>query len=268
MLRKTVFLTLLATLALAVTAWAATPSAQATARAQAACKALQGKIGATAFTQSFGTFGGCVASLARVEQQNVEAAQAACDAEQSDANFAATHGGRTFAQFYGAGPKGKSAFAHCVTTKAQASSQAEAQSRPNPSRMCGAQRTQMTAAPFASFYGKNANDQNAFGKCVSSMAHAQVQNEVSAAAACRAEQADAGFAVAHAGKTFAQTYGTNDLSNAFGKCVAGKAKAKTQAEQQARIAAVQACAAERKANAAAFKAKYTTFRSCVSQHGG
>jgi hypothetical protein len=268
MLKRTVLLTLLATLVLAVTAWAATPSAQATGRAEAACKALQGKLGATVFTQSYGTFGACVASLARVEQQNVEAAQAACTAEQSDANFAATHGGQTFAQFYGAGPKGKNAFAHCVTAKAQASSQAEGQSRPNPARMCSAQRTQMTAGPFASFYGKNANDRNAFGKCVSSMAHAQVQNELSAAAACRAEQADAGFAAAHAGKTFAQTYGTNDLNNAFGKCVAGKAKAKTQAEQEARIAAVKACAAERKANASAFKAKYSSFRSCVSQHGG
>src|SRR3954454_9192491 len=209
MLRKTVLLTMLAALALAVTAWAATPNAQATGRAQAACKALQGKLGATVFTQSFDTFGACVASLARVERQNVEAAQSACTAEQADANFAAAHGGQTFAQFYGAGPKGKNAFARCLTAKAQASSQAEGQGRPNPARMCSAQRTQMTAGPFVSFYGKNANDRNAFGKCVSSMAHTQVQTELSAAAGCRAEQAAAGFSATHAGKSFAQNYGTN-----------------------------------------------------------
>jgi hypothetical protein len=267
--RKTVLLTLVAALGLTVTAWAAAPGAQATGRAQAACKALQGTLGATTFTQAYGSFGGCVASLARVEQQNLDAAEAACTAEQSDANFAATHGGKTFAQFYGAGPLGKNAFRRCVAAKAHASSQAEGQSRPNPARLCSAQRTQMTAGPFASFYGKNANDRNAFGKCVSAMAKNEVQNELTAAAACRAEQADTGFAAAHAGKTFAQFYGTNDdLTNAFGKCVAAKAKAKTQAQQQATIAAVKTCAAERRADRAAFNAKYTTFRSCVKQHGG
>jgi hypothetical protein len=266
MLKRTVLLALLASFALAATAWAVAPNGAAAKQAQASCRTQLGQIGPQAFAQAWGTFGGCVSSLARVEQQNLDAAQAACTAEQADANFAATHGGETFAQFYGAGPTGRNAFARCVSAKAKASSQAEGQSRPNPARLCVAQRTLMTAGPFASFYGRNANDRNAFGKCVSAMARGEIQNELTAAAACRAEQGDAGFAGAHGGKTFAQFYGTGDLANAFGKCVATKAKAKTQAQQQARIAAVKACAAERKQGRAAFKTKYGTFRSCVLQH--
>jgi len=266
MLKKTVLLTLLASLSVAATAWAVAPTGAATKRADASCRALRGQIGPASFTQAFGTLGGCVSSLARVEQQNLDAAQAACTAEQGDANFAATHGGKTFVQFYGVGPLGKNAFARCVAAKARASSQAEGQSRPNPARLCVAQRTLMTPALFASNYGTNGNDRNAFGKCVSTMAHSEVQNELTAAAACRAEQAAASFAADHAGKTFAQFYGTNDLANAFGKCVAAKAKAKTQAQQQATIAAVKACGVERKADRAAFKTKYGTFRNCVLQH--
>jgi len=68
------------------------------------------------------------------------------------------------------------------------------------------------------------------------------------------------------GKTFAQFYGTNDLSNAFGKCVAAKASTTGQSQQQASVAAAKACAGEQKANPAAFKTKYGTFGRCVSLH--
>jgi len=268
MFKKTILLALLATSVLAVTAVAATPSGAAENRADATCRALRGQLGPTHFVEAYATFGQCVANLARVEQQNLDAARAACTAEQRDVNFAATHGGQTFAAFYGAGPAGRNAFARCVGAKSLASSKAEGQSRPNPARLCTAQRTLMTLTGFSSFYGRNANDGNAFGKCASTMAKGQVGNELAAAAACRVEQADAGFAAAH-GKTFAQFYGTDaDLTNAFGKCVAMKAKAKTQAQQQATIAAVNTCVAERKANRTTFKNTYGTFRSCVKQHGG
>jgi hypothetical protein len=54
---------------------------------------------------------------------------------------------------------------------------------------------------------------------------------------------------------FKQTYGTNkNKSNAFGKCVSGKAKAAHAATQNA----AKACAAEQSADAAAFAAKYGT----------
>ena len=237
---------------LAVTAWAAGPSAQASTNAAAACKAQRAQIGETAFAQAWGTLGRCVTSLARVEQQNLDAARAACTAEQSDPNFAATHEGKTFAQFYGSGPSGKNAFASCVSAKSKASSKAEGQARPNPARLCRAERTAMTPAVFTQTYGGTAN---AFGKCVSAKARAQNQNEVAAASTCRTEMADAA--------AFAQAYGTG--ANAFGKCVSTKAKARTTEQQQATIKAAKACAAEQKASPAAFKAKYGTFGRCVSQ---
>jgi hypothetical protein len=249
----------------AVAVSAAAPGADATKNASIACTALKAKIGATAFVQAYATFGRCVSSLAPVEQQNLNSSQSACTAEQNDPNFAAKHGGKTFDQFYGTGPKGKNAFGNCVSAKAKASSQAEQQGRPNPARTCRASRTQMGTGAFALLYGKNENDRNAFGKCVSKAAHAQTQNELSAAATCRTEQADANFATNHSSKTFAQFYGTNaDLSNAFGKCVSTKASANGQSQQQATIAAAKACVSERNADKTAFGAKYATFGHCVS----
>ena len=215
---------------LAVSAWAARPTAQATTNAHAACKAQQAQLGATAFAQAWGTLGRCVALTARVEQANLDAARATCTAQ---------------------GLAGR-APARCIATTAKASSRAEGQSRPNPSRLCQAERTAMTAAVFTQTYGGAAN---AFGKCVSAKAKAQNQNEVAAAATCRAEQANAA--------TFASAYGT--AANAFGKCVAAKAKAKTQSQVQATIKAAKTCAAEQKADPAAFKAKYGTFGRCVTQ---
>ena len=42
--------------------------------------------------------------------------------------------------------------------------------KPNPSRMCKAERTHMGTPAFNELWGKNGNDSNAFGKCVSAMA--------------------------------------------------------------------------------------------------
>lgn len=223
------------------------------------CTALKAKMGATAFAQAYASFGACVSSLTPLEQTNVTSAQSACTAEQNDANFATTHGGKTFAQFYGTGKNLNDAFGRCVSAKAQASSQAEQKGRLNPAQTCRAQRTQMGAAAFQNLYGKNANDRNAFGKCVSAAARAQTSTETSAASACKAEQsADE--------NAFAAKYGTNaNKSDAFGQCVSTKAQAASAARQQATITAAKACLAElTSTGASAFKAKYGTFGRCVS----
>ena len=238
----------------------------AAGNASDACTALRAKLGLTAFAQAYATFGACVSAYTRLEQQNVAAGDAACRAEQSDPNFASAHGGKTFEQLYGSGKTGKNAFGKCVSVKAKASSRAEQQGRLNPARTCRAARLQMGATAFSLLYGTNANDRNAFGKCVSRTARAQLASEVSSASTCRAEQADANFASAHGGKTFDQSYGTNaDLSNAFGKCVSGKATAASNAEQQATVTAAKACLVEYNADVSAFRAKYSTFGRCVSQ---
>jgi hypothetical protein len=233
--------------------------AAGTPSAQTDCTKLRASMGAAAFTQAYPTFGACVSKYAPVEQQAAASAQATCTAQQADANFASTHSGKTFDQFYGTGKAGKNAFGNCVSTVAKANAQAEQQSRMNPAQTCRGLRTQMTLAVFNQTYGKNANDRNAFGKCVSKTAGAQVQNEVSASKACTAEQtADAA--------TFTQTYGTNDdKTNAFGKCVSTKAKAESTTQQQKTVSAAKACASELKANATTFKTTYGTFGRCVSQ---
>src|SRR6476659_3328633 len=71
---------------------------------------------------------------------------------------------------------------------------------------------------------------------------------------------------------FAAKYGTGKKhANAFGNCVSGKAKAAAAQQVQATINASKACWTERKADPAAFKAKYGTnpnksnaFGKCVS----
>ena len=223
-----------AALVIALAAAATAVGSDASSNAKAACTTLRAKMGQSAFAQAYSSFGACVSSMAPVEQKNVTSANALCTAEQNDPAFAAGHSGKTFDQFYGAGKKGKNAFGNCVSTKAKASSQAEQQSRPNPSRACRGLRTQMGSQAFTALYGKNATARNAYGKCVSAWARAQTHNELNAAAACDTEQSDAAFAATHGGKTFAQFYGTDAaLANAFGQCVSAKAKAAAQARQQA-----------------------------------
>jgi hypothetical protein len=255
-----------------VAAFAAPTPAQQAAKD---CAALRAKMGATAFAQAFGSpgtsnaFGKCVSKLAQVEQANVTSANSLCRAEQADPNFASTHGGKTFTQFYGTG-KGRNAFGNCVSLKARSSSKAE-QSELNPARTCSGLRTKLGRPLFAVAFGTNASHRNAFGKCVSLVARSQSTSVVNAATACLSELNDSGFAAAHGGKTFAQFYGTNsDLSNAFGNCVAQKLGAATAKLQASLSNASKTCRALRSSDPAGFRSKYgsrsNAFAKCVVAH--
>lgn len=65
----------------------------------------------------------------------------------------------------------------------------------NPAHLCAAQRASLGASAFNELWGRNGNDRNAFGKCVSAMAKAKRAGTASdaqhaildAARACRAE---------------------------------------------------------------------------------
>ena len=136
---------------------------------------------------------------------------------------------------------------------------------PNPSQVCKNLRTQMGAATFKATYGTNHNKRNAFGKCVSAQSKL-VSNQTKAAKnTCKAEQAADAAA-------FAQKYGTNkNKKNAYGKCVSSQASAGVKENVTAIVNAAKQCKAERKADPAAFKAKYGTnknkrnaFGKCVS----
>jgi hypothetical protein len=111
----------------------------------------------------------------------------------------------------------------CVSKHAHAA----AVNQMNAAKACKAEMAMPEAAfraahngmSFAEFYGKNKNDRNAYGKCVSSKAKtANEQQEaktMKAAKACKAERAadKAAFTAKYGGK-----------ASAFGKCVSSKTK--------------------------------------------
>jgi hypothetical protein len=155
-----------------------TPSPAAQSQARQDCTKLQTSLTAATFKQTYGTnanrsnaFGKCVSKMATAEQQNLAAAPNACQAEQSDPNFAANHAGKTFDQTYGTGNL-KNALGKCVSTKAKAASTQDVQAVEAAAKACSAERATDPAA-FKTKYGTNANKANAFGKCVSAKAKTQ-----------------------------------------------------------------------------------------------
>ncbi len=144
--------------------------------ASAACKAERAKMGTALFKQTYGTnkkrsnaFGKCVSKHTKTETANQNSAAKACKAEQADPNFAAAHGGKTFAQFYGTGKKGANAYGKCVSGKSKAESDADVKANVNAAKTCKALRKNDNAT-FVSKYGSK---RNAFGKCVSATAKAK-----------------------------------------------------------------------------------------------
>jgi hypothetical protein len=157
------------------------PDGQDRENAARACRAIRATLGPELFRQSYGTvqskrrnaFGRCVSQWTRAEHQNRTSARQACRAEQVDANFPATHDGKTFPEYYGSGPKNRNAFGKCVSSKAKAASDEARQNTVNAARSCKAERAELGAGPFREKYGRNASDRNAFGKCVSQLAKAK-----------------------------------------------------------------------------------------------
>ena len=89
------------------------------------------------FDQVYGTnvngrnaFGKCVSSKVQAtesqDQENLQNAAQQCRAERADANFAATHDGKSFTDFYGTNRNKKNAFGKCVSQKAKAQGSAPA----------------------------------------------------------------------------------------------------------------------------------------------
>lgn len=250
--------------AVAVLAPMAASAGASSTSARSDCAKLRAAMGTAAFSQAYTTFGACVSRYAPIEQQVTSSANATCTAQQADPDFAATHGGKTFDQFYGSGKKERNAFNNCLSIVAKANRQAEQQGRMNPAQTCRAIRKELGVSLFDLSYGKNKNDRNAFGKCVSATARLQAHNELSASATCSTEQSDPSFAGNHGGQTFDQVYGTNaDHSNAFGKCVSSTAKAASTVHTQAIVHAARTCKAQRRSDPAGFKTKYKRFSACV-----
>ena len=125
-------------------------------------------------------------------------------------------------------------FKACVQARAQNEAQEEQNAHKNASQECREERgtTPESRTVFNEKYGTNANDKNAFGKCVSTKAKAKEQAAdaedqqqatefKNAAKACDDERGDTEESRA----LFAEKYGTNaNNKNAFGKCVSQKAR--------------------------------------------
>jgi hypothetical protein len=131
---------------------------------------------------------------------------------------------------------------------------------PNASSLANQTCTQLKkadgTAQFASTYGTNATKSNAFGKCVSKNTPAAKATIANAAKACAAEKTAGPDA-------FLKKYGTNSkatgdgaMKNAMGKCVSTAVKQAQTAKAKAIATAAATCKAARKADAAAFVAKY------------
>jgi hypothetical protein len=157
------------------------PTGQDRENAARACRALRASMGLELFRTTYGTvqsnrknaFGKCVSQWSRAEHQNRISAREACSAEKADPNFAASHDGKSFDEFYGTGPQHRNAFGKCVSSKAKSASDEARQDTLNAAKACKAERAELGPAEFRAKYGKNANDRNAFGKCVSALAKAQ-----------------------------------------------------------------------------------------------
>jgi hypothetical protein len=169
-MKRLLFLVAAAAFAAPLALAADPPSSEGASPAQA-CVAERTAIGATPFRDLHGTntdksnaFGKCVVKKAHAREGNHQNAVDECRAEQSDANFATGHDGKTFDQFYGTG-SGKNALGKCVSGKAKAENQAADSAEIKAAKQCKSERIADPAA-FKTKYGTNRNKSNAFGKCV------------------------------------------------------------------------------------------------------
>ena len=159
------------------------------------------------------------------EREQIQAAHAQCKLERGKTNVTR----EAFeAKYHG--------MSRCVRENAAEESAEEQEARTNASKECKAEAADANfpktheGKSFAAFYGANGNDKNAHGKCVSIKAKAkkaemdaadaqEAKDFKNAAKACARERRSLGTSA------FANKYGTNaNKRNAFGKCVAGKAR--------------------------------------------
>ena len=155
------------------------------------------------------------------------------------------------------------AFALSSTAFADDSTPSPAPTTPSASKQCRTERSAMGLELFRMTYGTNKTKRNAFGKCVSKRTHATTeaakQAKQNASKDCTAEETADPAA-------FTAKYGTGKHgANAHGKCVSQKAKFEAgksrDDEVKADVNAAKACKTERKADPAAFAAKYGTSKT-------
>jgi hypothetical protein len=191
---------------------ARTSSSEVTANASRQCRALRVEIGPSAFGATFSSFAGCVLKLTPLEQQNAAAADTLCRVrlpaassrlrlfescvvtvaksasltEQESLNPAprctslrSSIGSAAFASKYRSGGKPGNALGRCASSTAGTRVAVETSS----ASICRSEQKAAGFAPahggetFALFYGTDATDSNAFGRCVSLKAQPQTSSQ-------------------------------------------------------------------------------------------
>ena len=148
----------------------------------AACKAELKAMGAADFKALYApgstganAMGKCVSKHQRSDAANRSSAAKACQAERAmaDADFRAAHGGKSFAETYGANENDKNAYGKCVSKKAETASATQEAATLRASKACKTERgtTTESRSAFTAKYGGKAS--SAFGKCVSSKSKAK-----------------------------------------------------------------------------------------------
>jgi hypothetical protein len=130
------------------------------------CAAEKQSVGNKTFKQIYGKHAMKKCLAANADEAEVAADNAAkpCQAELD------ALGEEAFTAQYGTNPGGQNAFGKCVSQKAQAQAEEDAQETANAAKQCKAERAEMGPEAFAEEYGTNVNKKNAFGKCVSEKA--------------------------------------------------------------------------------------------------
>jgi hypothetical protein len=116
--------------------------------------------------------GKCVSRHAHAAAANRTNAAKACKAEMAtpEADFRATHDGKSFAEFYGRNKSDRNAYGKCVSSKASTATAQQKAATMKAAKACQAERAADRAA-FTAKYGGNAA--SAFGKCVSAKSKKQ-----------------------------------------------------------------------------------------------
>ena len=148
------------------------PTKTDVARATQDCKSLRADMGRDVFRMTYRNFGRCVVQFAREERQNRRNAAQECREERGDTEATQT----AFAQKYGTNENKSNAFGKCVSGKVRAESADDREDTLNAAQTCMAERG-TTAETRAAFIAKYGGKRNAFGKCVSTLAQAQDEEE-------------------------------------------------------------------------------------------
>jgi hypothetical protein len=173
-MRKLLFL-LIGTAVLCVPAVsiAATSTPTAGKLAESMCRSIRAQDGRATFRQTYHSFAGCLTTLKPDARADIHNAAQTCKAERNDPNFAASHDGKTFQQFYGTNAgnghgAGANAYGKCVSTIAKQNAKNDVSDNVSAAKTCKALKAS-DPDTFKTTYGAG---RNAFGKCVSATAKA------------------------------------------------------------------------------------------------